>query len=156
MARAASDEVARFWADFCRSANVEIDEPYQVWYFGNSPKMADELAALVVSKKKTATASLLKTNEVRPDKAPLDDGYSVVTDYYGRPLCVLQTTEITQRRFVDVDEQFATDEGEGDLSLAYWRKVHREYFSREAADHGFEFDDNSIVCYERFTLLYAR
>jgi len=153
---AVKDEVTDFWAEFCHSANIDISEPYQVWYFGNSSEMAEELAALVIAGKKVATASLLRTNELQPDKAPFVDGYSVVTDYHGRPLCVLRTTEIERIRFVDVDEQFARAEGEGDLSLEYWRKVHREYFEREAKELGFEFDENDIVCCERFTLLHTR
>jgi uncharacterized protein YhfF len=37
---------------------------------------------------------------------------------------------LTQRRFDEVDEQFAFDEGEGDRSLAYWRGAHQRYFAR--------------------------
>jgi uncharacterized protein YhfF len=151
-----SDEAAEFWEEFSCAGKVDISKPYQVWYFGNTEQMAAELAELVIAGKKVATASLLRTNELQPDKAPLVDGYSVVTDYHGRPLCILRTTEIDQRRFVDVDEQFAKDEGEGDGSLEYWRNVHREYFERESTELGFEFDDNSIVCCERFTLLHTR
>ena len=153
---AVSDEVTEFWADFCRASTLDISEPYQVWHFGNSAEMAEELAALVIARKKIATASLLKTNELQPDKAPFVDGYSVVTDYHGRPLFILRTTEINHVRFVDVGEQFARDEGEGDLSLEYWRKVHREYFERESKELGFEFDETDIVCCERFTLLHTR
>lgn len=153
---AVSDEVAGFWAEFCRPGKVDVSEPYQVWYFGNTPEMAEELAALVIAGKKIATASLLRTNELQPDKAPFVGGYSVVTDFHGRPLCVLRTTDIKHIRFIDVDEQFASDEGEGDGSLEYWREVHREYFERESKELGFEFDDNSVVCCERFALLHTR
>jgi uncharacterized protein YhfF len=43
---------------------------------------------------------------------------------------VLQTLELTQRRFDEVDEGFAFDEGEGDRSLAFWRAAHQRYFTR--------------------------
>ena len=150
-------KAADFWAEFCRSQNlVDIDEPYQVWYFGNSSEMARELADLVLAGRKTATASLAKTNEVEPEKAPILNGYSVVTDFDGEPLCVLQTTEIEHMRFIDVGDEFAAMEGEGDFSLEYWRRVHREYFEREAERHGFDFHDEMIVCCERFKVLYQR
>ena len=35
--------------------------------------------------------------------------------------CVIETTEVTYRRFGDVDATFAYEEGEGDRSLDYWR-----------------------------------
>ncbi|MBK9214382.1 MAG: ASCH domain-containing protein [Chloracidobacterium sp.] len=156
MTKSVSDQVKQFWADFCDLYSVDLDEPYQVWYFGNSAAMADELTALVLAGKKLATASLLKTNEIRPDDAPIVGGHSVVTDFHGEPKCVLQTTEIDHVRFCDVTAEFAALEGEGDLSLEYWRAVHRDYYEREAKQLGFAFDDQAIVCCEQFRLLYKR
>lgn len=146
--------IEKFWAGFCRTSGVASDEPYQVWYFGNSARMASELAALVLEGRKTATASLAAVNELRPQDAPVPDGYSVVTDFDGEPVCVIRTTEIRHVPFGEVDAAFAADEGEGDLSLEYWRDVHSAYFGREAAGHGMEFNDGSLVCCERFELLY--
>jgi uncharacterized protein YhfF len=42
----------------------------------------------------------------------------------------VQTVELAQRRFDEVDAAFAFDEGEGDRSLASWREAHRSYFKR--------------------------
>jgi len=147
----------QFWTEFL-DANPHIDPAtsYQVWYFSNNSESARELAGLVLAGKKTATASLKAVNEVEPDKAPADDGYSVVTDFEGEPLCVVQTTEIIHTPFDEVDAQFASDEGEGDQTLEYWRQIHWEYFSREAPQYGLEFDEMSIVCCERFRLLYPK
>jgi uncharacterized protein YhfF len=41
----------------------------------------------------------------------------------------LETGEVTRRRFRDVDEAFAYEEGEGDRSLQYWRRAHTNYFT---------------------------
>lgn len=156
MTIAVSDEVKQFWANFCISHSVDVNESYQVWYFGNSAAMADELTGLVLAGRKVATASLLKTNEINPSDAPIVGGHSMVTDFYGKPRCVLRTTAVEEVRFKDVETEFAAAEGEGDLSLEYWRRVHWDYFSREAEAYGFEFDDESVVCCERFRLLYKR
>lgn len=143
-----------FWEEFCRISGVDPATPYQVWYFGNESKMARELAGIVLSGKKTATASLAETNRLEPEKAPIDDGYSVVTDFEGEPVCVIQTVEIRHLPFNEVDAPFAFDEGEGDRTIDDWRDGHRRYFTREAAEKGFKFDENSIVCCERFKLLF--
>ena len=145
-----------FWNRFTdRTPSLDRDTPFQTWYYGNTPEMASELAALVISGKKTATASLAAVNEIKPHEAPVQDGYSVVTDYEGKPLCIVQTAEIHHIPFDDVDERFASDEGEGDQTLKYWREVHHRYFAREAAELGIEFDGRSLVCCERFRLLFA-
>lgn len=143
-----------FWQEFCRVSVLDPSTPYQVWYFGNSSREAIELAELVIAGVKTATASLLETNKLEPEKAPIDDGYSVVTNFEGEAMCVIQTTEIRHLPFDEVDAAFAYDEGEGGRTLDDWRMGHLEYFNREAAEMGFEFNKNSIVCCERFRLLF--
>ena len=42
----------------------------------------------------------------------------VVLDGQGVPKAIVKTIELTKRRFEEVDEAFAYDEGEGDRSLA--------------------------------------
>ena len=146
-----------FWAKFCQeNPNVPIETPYQVWFFGNSSEMAQELTKLVISGKKIATASLLAVNQLKPEIAPIDGGYSVVTDFEGNPMCVIQTTEIRHLPFDEVDAKFAFDEGEGDQTLEYWREVHWRYFTKEVAELGIEFNEESLVCCERFKLLNSK
>lgn len=148
--------IADFWTEFCRQSNVAPEIQYQTWFFGNNKIQARELADLVVHGPKRATASLVAFNELHPDMAPVPDGFSVITDFDGEPVCVIRTTEIRTLPFIDVDERFAFDEGEDDRTLESWRAGHRAYFRREAAENGFEFDDDSLVCCERFELLFPK
>lgn len=146
-----------YWRAFLASdPDAATDIPFQVWYFGNSEEMARKLGDLVLAGKKTATASLLDNNHLQPEKAPVEGGYSVVTDFGGEPICVIQTTEVRHIPFHEVDAQFAFDEGEDDRTLESWRRGHMEYFTREAAELGFNFDERSIVCCERFRLLFPK
>ena len=55
----------------------------------------------------------------------------VVYDGSGVLVAVIQTVELTQRRFDEVDEAFVFDQGEGDRTLASWRRAHRNYFSQQ-------------------------
>lgn len=111
--------------------------------FGDSPALATELAALVVSGRKTATVDTLDA----PDRPRLGEQW-VVLDGNGRPVCVIETLELTPRRFDEVDEAFAFDEGEGDRSLAWWRDAHETYFRRL----GVFSPDMPLLC-ERFRLV---
>jgi uncharacterized protein YhfF len=61
---------------------------------------------------------------------------------------VIETVELTERRFPDVDAAFADDEGEGDRSLAYWRRAHEIYFSRLG-----EFSPDMALLCERFRVV---
>lgn len=112
--------------------------------FGDGPELADELLALILEGKKTATcwsaAEGLKGSEVGKRW--------VVLDGAGHPRAVLRTLELMQRRFDEVDARFAHDEGEGDRSLAYWREAHQQYFARNGG-----FAPDMMLWCERFTLL---
>ncbi len=55
----------------------------------------------------------------------------LVTDWQGAAKAIIEITKMEQVRFTDVTEAFAQAEGEGDKSLAFWRKVHQDYYSRE-------------------------
>ncbi len=147
----------KFWQAFCaENPDVNVGEPYQVWYFGSDSKMAKELVRLVLQGKKTATASLFWEYENKPEDEPIVDGYSVVTNFEGNPMCVLRTTELRVLQFNEVDEQFAFDEGEGDQSLDYWREVHWDYFSRRCVEIHKEPSNTMLINCERFKLLYPK
>ena len=149
--------VKNFWDEFCQqNSDVNIDESYQVWFFHNNQADSVELASLVLQGKKTATASLAAVNEMMPEIAPIANGFSVVTDFNGNPLFIIQTAEIRHLPFDEVDAQFAFDEGEGNQTLENWRKGHWKYFTKEAKELGIEFNEKSLICCERFRLLFSK
>ena len=111
--------------------------------FGDGPALADELLELVMKGVKTATCS----TEDEPNTSTPGERW-IVLDGSGEPRCVIETTEVTYRRYTEVDAAFAYEEGEGDRSLAYWRSGHRVYFGRM----GRFIEDMMLMC-ERFRLV---
>ena len=111
--------------------------------FGDSPTLADELLELVLKGIKTATCS----TEDEPNSSTPGERW-IVLDGRGTPRCVIESTEVTYRRFGEVDAAFAYEEGEGDRSLAYWRDAHRKYFGRLG-----RFSEDMMLMCERFRLV---
>ena len=109
--------------------------------FGNTPQMADDLGALVVSGAKTATCWAAVHGDLTHAGRRM-----VMLDGAGRGWAVIETTELTHRRFDEVDAAFAVEEGEG--SLDEWREIHRDYFSGEGV-----FAPDMLLCCERFRLV---
>src|SRR5215470_14295287 len=132
-------ETEAFWQAFARHAGIAAD--YQVVTFGDSPAMATELAELVISGIKRATASLARDYADGSLPMPAVGDMVVVVDGAGVPRLIWRTTEITVKPLGAVDAQFAWDEGEGDRTLAWWLAAHRRYYARQAARDGFAFDD---------------
>jgi uncharacterized protein YhfF len=115
----------------------------ETFSFGDTPKLADELAELVVAGVKRATCWPVSEGELTHIGKRM-----VVLDGRGKPVAVIETVELTQRRFDEVDAQFAYDEGEGDRSLAYWRKAHQWYFERRKT-----FAPDMLLWCERFRVV---
>jgi uncharacterized protein YhfF len=112
--------------------------------FGDSPALADELLALVLAGKKTATCWAASEG----GKGVEIGKRWIVKDGQGRARAVVETVELTRRRFKKVDAAFAFDEGEGDRSLGWWRRAHTNYFTRRG-----EFAPGMEVYCERFRLV---
>ena len=137
----ASDPVDEFWQAFAAATGVRAG--YEAWSFGDEsrPALADELAHLVLDGPKRATTGLLAEYEQDGDPLPKVGDYDVILDGGGAPVCIIRSTHVEVRRFGDVDDEFAWVEGEGDRSLAYWRRAHLAYY----AGAGWEVDDDTEV-----------
>jgi uncharacterized protein YhfF len=111
--------------------------------FGDRAELADELAELVLAGKKRATCWAAS-------EGPKTEAGKrwVVLDGSGDPVAIIETVELTQQRFDEVDEAFAFAEGEGDRTLASWRRAHRNYFGRRGT-----FAPDMLLYCERFRLV---
>ncbi|MFS2224149.1 ASCH domain-containing protein [Pantoea sp. B65] len=119
------------------------------WSFGDSAEMANNLAALVIQQVKSASCGSLHAylQETTP---PTVGSFSIILDGSNQPVCVIRTIALRIIRFCDVTAELASKEGEGDLSLAYWRKEHQEFFTR--AD---SYAEDMELVFEEFQLVEA-
>ncbi len=113
------------------------------WQIGDSPELANELADLVLRGIKTASCGSLSAFQ-QEDPAPIIGSYNIILNGEDVPVCVIRLLSLRLVRFCDVTEEFARKEGEGDLSLEYWRKEHQRFFIRE----GSYSDDMELVAEE--------
>ena len=153
---AVSERAAALWRAYL--AGLPPDHPHWTvriteFSFGDSPAMADELAALVVSGRKQATATLAIQFAVEGAAMPAVGDVSIVTRADGAPVAAIETTDVRVVPFDAVDAEFAHAEGEGDRSLAWWRAAHTAYFGRMLAPLGRSLDGTSLVVCERFRLI---
>ena len=127
-----------------------INGTYEAWAFGGDQ---DDLAELVRKGIKTATASALCLYEAEGESLPKPGEYSVILDSDDNAVCIIRTTKVYVTPFDQVSEEHAFKEGEGDRSLDYWRKVHKDFFTEELQTIGMEFDIQMKVVCEEFELV---
>ena len=145
--------VSEFWRE-CREivGGLPEAEP-EAWGFGATPPQADDLLSLVLAGTKTATASSLRDYEVDGDPVPAAGDLSIVLDGSGVPRALIRTIAVDIVPFREVTADHAVAEGEGDLSLEWWRAAHERFWRTHSSDpRGFE-PDMPVVC-ERFELLH--
>ncbi|HEX6035496.1 MAG TPA: ASCH domain-containing protein [Anaerolineales bacterium] len=151
------ETIETYWEAFLASLppdSTDRSKSYVAEGWGDSPALADELGALIVQGTKTATCSALWEWEAEGNPIPQAGLITIALDGRGEPLCIVETMEVTVRKYNEVDADFARDEGEGDLSLEYWRQAHKNYFSRVLPKIGREFsEDMPLVC-ERFRVIH--
>lgn len=139
------------WDLYAQRAGLNHAE-YEAWAFGDQ---ADELAALVVAGRKTATASAYPLYELEQEPLPQAGEYSVILDSEDRAVCVIRTDRVYVTPFREISEEHARREGEGDLSLSYWWEVHERFFRQEMEAAGLTFDEDMPVVCEEFSCVYA-
>lgn len=142
--------ILEFWAKI-RTAIPELQSQTipPAWAFGDTPEVADELSALVIRGKKTATSSLYAEYVQEGEPLPKIGQLNILLDGQGKPVALLETTEVVVLKFSEVGEEHAIREGEGDLSLDYWCTEHRRFWSKDNS-----FDDSSLVVTESFKVIF--
>ena len=115
--------------------------------FGDNEKLCDELLALVRAGKKTATCGALRDFGPGGEEMPVVGRQDIALNWDGTPALLVETVEVTTRRFCDVDADFALAEGEND-TLEGWQADHQRYFER----NGGWSPEMELVC-ERFRLV---
>ncbi|HAY34250.1 MAG TPA: ASCH domain-containing protein [Ignavibacteria bacterium] len=150
----AHKSVQEMWDRFISEYPKFSDKKYVSWYFCNTKKCADELAELVKANIKTATCSLKYWYETAGEKMPRTGEFNVITNWDGVAQCITRTLKLTEIVFRDMTEDLASREGEGDKSLAYWRRVHIKFFSDELREKGIEFNEDMPVIFEEFEKVF--
>lgn len=110
--------------------------------FGSNPDLETRLAALIIAGRKRATV----WNGNDPNETAPGTRWRVIAA--GRDVAVIETLTVERRRFDEIDEAFAFEEGEGDRSLLFWRIVHERYFRAQG-----DFAADMPLWCERFRLI---
>lgn len=127
---------------------------YTTCQFGLTDLEVDQLAVLIRDGIKVATTSAYISYVMAKEKIPEINDYCVVLNSCHEAICIVQITNVYITKFNNVSSEHAYKEGEGDKSLAYWRRVHRQFFEQELNSYNLEFSDDMLVVCEEFKIVY--
>lgn len=122
--------------------------------FCGNREITDELLALYLLGKKTAGSGIVKDYETVGDPLPKVGGYWIILDSKEDPRCIVRTVRVVFNRFKDIPAEIAMAEGEGDCSVAYWKRVHAELYTPFLAQWGVTDLDEAEVVTEFFEMVH--
>ncbi len=145
-----------FWQRYVDSAGgkEEFEDAFVSSGYAGNPQITDELLALYLSGKKTAGSSLVEDFLSAGDPLPQVGSFWIYLNGKGEPSCILKTEKIVIHKFKDVPASIAAAEGEGDLSIGYWRKVHTELYTPFLKAWGISDLNDATVITEFFKIVF--
>jgi uncharacterized protein YhfF len=126
--------------------------------FGFPGPLRDALVAAILAGQKTSTTGLRAEYDLYGDPLPAVGDRELVVDSDGRPVAVIELTDISVRSLGEVDLAHAVDEGEGFTTVAAWREMHEGFWRSDEVrerlrDPDFTTDDSTAVVLQRFRLV---
>lgn len=122
------------WNYYLATSGNSLPNDFKLMRFGNTPKMGHELAKLVLAGKKVATSALVDYYPLRSEQpSQIGDGYFLLAGD-GKPVAIIEITDVYYLKFSEVDEAFADAEGDG--TLANWLAIHRPYYQSQLTELG--------------------
>lgn len=143
-----------YWSKYLSTLSEAPTNPNVYAAVAGNLEIADQLLDLFLSGRKTASSTLLKDYETCGDDLPKIGNFWIILDSQKNPRCIVKTVRIENYQFNDVPEEVAIAEGEGDLTLDYWRKVHIKFFSPFLKSWSVANLDHAILVVEFFELVY--
>lgn len=124
-------------------------------YFCADEVNANLCAELISKGIKTATCSMKYWYDSGEESMPQTGHLLVVTDWHGEPTSIVEITAVSECKYSDVTAEFAYAEGEGDLTLDWWRVAHWDFFANECNEIEIEASEDMVLVLEHFQVVHG-
>ena len=143
------------WGDYLTNHLEDVFHATpNVMHFYDNEQDANECAKLAKARIKKAMSDSLLGMQYRNEQLPKIGDFTVVIDWQGKAQCIIETTKVTLKPFFSIDAAYAQLEGEGDKSLAYWKKAHWDYYTRELEPFARLPRESMIIVCQEFETVY--
>lgn len=145
-----------FWKEYLVSisAAARPKKPFVYAGYAGGRKNTDALIRLYRAGKKSAGSGLVADYETAGDPLPKTGDYWILLDSRDRPRFLLKTIRTELNLFGRIPKSVARAEGEGDLSIAHWKKVHARFYYPFLGDWGVDDIDKAVVITEHFEIVH--
>lgn len=136
-----------FWQAFLEQTSTpENSYCNRCTYFGESEEESVEIMEQLLRGEKTAISHCVPHYIVTRSPMPKVGDYTMVTDYYGNPGCILKCVDVVIDPIGAIPAEIAEREREGELAL--WQQRKRQAFQALSQKSGFHYNDELPVLME--------
>lgn len=149
--------MADIYEDFWQAFLEETGTPENSYcnrctYFGDSEEASVNIMEQLLRGEKTAISHCVSYYIVTRSPMPKVGDYTMVTDFYGNPGCILKCVDVVIDPIGAIPEEVARQEAEGDLEQ--WRGEKRREFKALSEKAGFHYNDELPVLMELVERVY--
>ncbi|MCQ2983099.1 MAG: ASCH domain-containing protein [Treponemataceae bacterium] len=142
-----------YWKDFLSRKGLDPQMPHSGEVsFGTDEVSCAQFLALIVSGKKTAAFGALESYRLDNESLPKKGAFTILTDYTGNPIGVIQTLNVTILPYNAITWDMAVKEGEC-ADFEEWHAAYDEFFADDADIMGYDVTPDMPVVFEEFVLV---
>jgi len=153
-----STNVDRYWEQYLASLPPGAQRPSGhagTAAFGLTEDDARAIAPLVRNGTKTASGGLVWSNDFDGTRGSRPGDLWIVIAGPDEPVCIIETTEVRVFPYDEVPKEYAWEGGEGDRTMADWRRMYWEYIVSECRRIGREPHRKAPLAMERFQVVFS-
>ena len=143
-----------FWQAFLEQTGTETTDPVSRYtYFGESEEETVTALEQLLSGEKTAIAHCIPDYLSTRKPMPKIGDYTMVTDFYGNPCCILRAADVTITPMPEVPGELIQAETPG-VSREEWLSRKRAEYQKLAKGSRFHFHEEIPVLMERVQVVF--
>lgn len=144
-----------FWQAFLEeTGTAENSYCNRCTYFGESEEEAVSVMEQLLRGEKRAISHCVPYYIVTRTAMPKVGDYTMVTDFYGNPGCILKCTGVVIDPIGSIPTEVAEQEGLGDLEA--WQAEKRREFKALSEKSRFHYNDELPILMELVELIYPK
>lgn len=146
------------WNSFIESnPESKKDELPETSYFHNNKEDANRLAQLILNGKKKAGSNLYFFYEQANADLPEIGTKNIVTDFDGKAIAIIETTQVDIVPFNKISEEYAVmDMGTTKEPLEKWKKAHWAFFAPAMEENGGKPTEEMLIVCEHFKTIWPK
>ena len=147
----------KFWLAYCKEADID---PHGNHFVTANPAgnfdITDNLIELYRKGKKRAGSSLVEDFKAEGDPLPKVNDYWILLNSKKEPTFLLKTVKIETNKFANIPQHVVDAEGEGDLSIIFWKQEHTRLYTPYLERWGIKDLNQANVITEYFEIVYPK